>query len=198
MDKRKFSWQDPKFTYADAISGARLVMLPYLLYGLATGLVGLATTTLAAMIVTDLIDGRIARTTGQSRAFGAVFDSTIDFVVIYSLFTALFLVGVLPWWKWAVIFFPALFMGATQILHTLKAQDVAFAPAPFSKPVGQIQFVYLPFLVVRRFWLGAGWAQTVDHVVFALLAVAIVLNTWDHARTLRRLLAPSAGRSAGG
>lgn len=198
MDERKFSWRNPKFTYADALSGARLVMLPYLLYGLASGLVGLAVTTFAAMAITDMIDGRIARKMGQSRDFGAVFDSTIDYVVIYSLFTTLFAVGVLPWWKWVVIFVPALFMGATQILYTLQAPDVMFAPAPFSKPVGQIQYVYLPFLLVRRFWLSAAWAQTVDHAVFLLLAVAIVLNTWDHAKTLRRLLASFSGPRTSG
>lgn len=191
MDERKFSWLSPKFTYADALSGARLVMLPYLLYGLAKGLAGLAVTTLGAMIATDLIDGRIARKMGQSREFGAALDSTIDYVIIYSLFTTLFALGVLPWWKWVVVFLPALLMGATQILHTLKASEVAFAPAPFSKLVGQIQFVYLPFLVMRRFWLSAAWVQTVDHVVFLVLTVAIVINTWDHAKTLRRLLAAS-------
>lgn len=193
MDERKFSWRSPKFTYADALSGTRLVMLPYLLYGVARGQAGLAVTTFAAMAITDLIDGRIARKMGQSRDFGAVLDSTIDYVVIYSLFTMLFAVGVLPWWKWVVIFFPGLFMGATQILFTLKAPDVAFAPAPFSKPVGQIQYVYLPFLLARRFWLSAAWAQRVDDAVFLLLAIAIVLNTWDHAKTLRRLLVASTG-----
>jgi phosphatidylglycerophosphate synthase len=194
MDERKFLWRTPKFTYADALSGARLVMLPYLLYSVARGSAGLAVTTFTAMAITDLIDGHIARKMGQSRDFGAVFDSTIDYLVIYSLFTMLFAVGVLPWWKWVVIFVPGLFMGATQILYTLKAPEVAFAPAPFSKPVGQIQYVYLPFLLARRFWLSAAWAQRVDHAVFLLLAIAIVLNTWDHAKTLRRLLAEPSGR----
>lgn len=197
MDERKFAWRNPQFTYADVLSGARLVMLPYLLYGLAVGQAGLAMITFTAMIVTDLIDGRIARKLGQSREFGAVLDSTIDYIVIYSSFTALFLIGVLPWWKWSVVFFPALLMGATQILHTLKASDVTFAPAPFSKPVGQIQFVYLPFLIARRFWLNAAWVQMVDHAVFLVLTIAIVLNTWDHTKTLRQLLGPSGPKTPG-
>lgn len=198
MDERKFSWLDPKFTYADALSGARLVMLPYLIYGLAAGSAGLAISTFAAMIATDLVDGRLARRMGQVRQFGGAFDSTIDFVVIYSLFTTLFAIGVLPWWKWVVIFFPALFMAATQILHTLRAQDVAFAVAPFSKPVGFVQYIYLPLLVARRFGLTGDWVQVVDHVVFVVLAILILFNTWDHAKTLRRLLRqPSGSRGIG-
>ncbi len=188
MDERKFSWLDPQFTYADALTGSRLVMLPYLLYGLVTRQVGLAATTLAVMIGTDLVDGRIARRMGRARPFGAVFDSTIDFVVIYTLFTALWLLGVLPWWKWAVIFFPALLMAATQILHLLRAPEVSYAPARVGKLVGQIQFVYLPLLVARALWQPTGWTQSADDVMFAALAIAIAFNTIDHLRTLRRLL----------
>ncbi len=188
MDERRFSWLDPKFTYADALTGSRLVMLPYLLYGLVTRQVGLTVATLAVMIGTDLVDGRIARRMGRARPFGGVFDSTIDFVVIYSLFTALWLLGILPWWKWAVIFFPALLMAATQILHLLRAPEVTFAPARVGKLVGEIQFVYLPFLVARAFWWREAWALFVDHAVFALLTAAIAANTVDHIRTLRTLL----------
>jgi len=88
-----------------------------------------------------------------------------------------------------VIVLPALLMAWTQYVQVRQAGDVVFAPARAGKIVGQIQFVYLPFLLLRRFWLGAGWALTVDHVLFVLLALAIVFNTIDYARILRRLLA---------
>lgn len=188
MDQRKFSWLDPKFTYGDALTGSRLIMLPYLIYGLVAHLAGLVAVTYLIMVGTDLTDGRIARRLGQSRTFGGVFDSTVDFVVIYALFTALFAVGMLPWWKWIVIFAPAVLMATTQILHVLTASEVAFAPVRVGKLVGQIQYLYLPFLLARKFWLaGAGW-RTVDHVVFAILTAAIVFNTIDHLRILAALL----------
>ena len=189
MQGRQVTWRDFRLTLADALTGARLVMLPYLIYALARPLPGLAAGTLAAMIGTDLVDGRIARALGQSREFGGAFDSTVDFVVIYGIFTAFLAVGVLPWWKWVVIVLPALLMAWTQYVQVRQAGDVVFAPARAGKIVGQIQFVYLPFLLLRRFWLGAGWALTVDHVLFVLLALAIVFNTIDYARILRRLLA---------
>lgn len=174
-----FSWRNPGFTYADALTGARLVMLPYLIYGLANGLPGLAVVTLAAMIATDLVDGRVARRFGQTRAFGAAFDSGVDFIVIYSLFTTFFIIGVLPWWKWLVIFSPAVLMAVTQVLYLMRAPEVTLAVAPAGKLVGQLQFVYLPLLLARTFWLRAPWATTADHVVFALLAAATIVNTRD-------------------
>jgi len=188
MSQPRFTWRDPKFTYADALSGSRLVMLPYLIYGLAAQLPGLAVTTIAAMIVTDLIDGRVARRLGQARPSGAAFDSTIDFIVIYALFTAFFAIGMMPWWKWLVIFAPAVLMSATQILYLARAPEVEFALTPAGKRVGQIQYAYLPFLLARTFWWREGWAMWLDHVIFALLAVAIIFSTIDTLKTLRGLL----------
>jgi len=191
MSQQRFSWRTPGFTYADALTGARLVMLPYLIYALAARLSALAVVTLAVMVASDLVDGRIARRLGQSRAFGAAFDSGIDFLVIYGLFTAYFALGILPWWKWIVIAAPAVLMAVTQILYVLHAPEVTFAVAPAGKMVGQIQFVYLPFLLARTFWLRAPWVDTADHVLFALLAGLTAVNTLDYARMLRRLRAPS-------
>jgi phosphatidylglycerophosphate synthase len=192
MAGERFSWRTPTFTYADALTGARLIMLPYLIYALAVRIPGLALTTMAVMILTDLVDGRIARRLGQSRAFGAAFDSGIDFVIIYSLFTTFFAIGILPWWKWLIIFAPAVLMAVTQILYLIRAPEVSFAVAPAGKLVGAIQFGYLPFLLARTFWLRAEWALTAGHVIFTVLALAIVVNTRDYARMLARVLRRAA------
>ena len=77
-----------------------------------------------------------------------------------------------------------------------------FAPALAGKAVGLIQFIYLPFLVVRTFWLQAGWGAIVDDAIFALLVLATIVNTVDYARTmaglLRRPARPAPGTPAGG
>lgn len=185
QSQRKFPWRDPNFTYADALTGARLIMLPYLIYALAVRLPGMTLLTLLAMIATDLIDGRIARRMGQSRTSGSVFDSAVDFIVIYALFTTFFVIGLLAWWKWAVIFLPAILMAVTQLRHLRATPEVAFAPARVGKLVGQIQYAYLPFLVLRTFWWTEPWAQTVDHLIFTILVPPTILNAVDHLRTLR-------------
>jgi phosphatidylglycerophosphate synthase len=170
-------------------------MLPFLLYALAAHLPGLALPTLLAMLATDLLDGRIARRLGQVRSFGAALDSTIDFIVIYSLFTIFFVLGILPGWKWLLIMGPAVLMAITQTISFLRADQVAFAPVAFGKLVGLIQFVYLPLLLARTFWLTAGWAAGADHVIFAVMTVANSPNTIDYARTLVRLLSARGRRT---
>jgi phosphatidylglycerophosphate synthase len=188
MARDRFTWKDPQFTYADAVTASRLVMLPFLLYGLGARLSGLALATLAAMLATDLVDGRIARRLGQVRPFGAALDATIDFLVIYSLFTMFFVLGILPWWKWLAILGPAVLMAVTQTISFLRAERVALAPAAFGKLVGLIQFIYLPLLLARTFWLTGGRGVGADHALFAVLMIASALNTVDYGRTLARLL----------
>ncbi|MGQ0549717.1 MAG: CDP-alcohol phosphatidyltransferase family protein [Armatimonadota bacterium] len=194
MRDRGFSWKDPQLTYADALTGARLVILPYLLYGLIASLPGMTIASLLAVIATDLVDGTIARRTGQSRSFGAVFDSTVDFVVIYSAFTTLYGIGILPWWKWLPIAATGFLIAGTQITSVRKTHGLTFAPVRFGKLVGQVQFVYLPLLLARAFWVRAGWAQVLDNVVFGILAAAMIANAVDHVQILSRLVRPSAGR----
>lgn len=175
--ERRLSVANPPLTLADAVTGCRLVLLPFLVYALAQRLAGLGAGLLAAVIVSDLIDGRIARLMPRVRNFGGAFDSAIDFVVIYVLFTVLFIIGLLPWWKWAVILVTGLLMAVTQTLYAVSAGDIVFAPTVTAKLVGQIQYVYLLLLTARRFWLTGEWVQLTDHAVFALLALAIAVNT---------------------
>jgi phosphatidylglycerophosphate synthase len=190
-----FSWKDPRFTCADVLTGSRLLLLPFLLYALVAALPGLATATLAAMIATDLVDGRIARRSGQVRPFGAMLDSTVDFIVIYSLFTAFFAIGILVWWRWLVIATMGAVIAATQILSIRRGQALAFEPVRFGKLVGQVQFVYLPLLLVRTFWVRAAWIVTAEAAVFGALAVAIAASLVDHAGILHRLLSTGQPRT---
>ncbi len=195
MSDAKFSWKDPRFTYTDVLTGARLLMVPYLIYALAKPRPALAAATLLAMIGTDVVDGTIARRTGQQRAFGVVLDNTVDSVFIYSVFTAFFAIGMLAWWKWLFIFASGVLVATTQMISAVKAKDLVVIPSRIGKVVGIIQFVYLAFLLAWQFWLKFAWAQTVDDVIFVLLAVATVATAFEFARILSRLLrsrSPSA------
>jgi hypothetical protein len=94
----------------------------------------------------------------------------------------------LPWWKWAAIFAPAVLMAATQILYLLRAPEVTFAVAPVGKLVGALQFAYLPLLLLRTFWLRSGPWLIVDHALFAILMVPTAVNVWDYRRMLAGVL----------
>ena len=189
--ERPFTWRDPQFTYADILTGMRIFLLPYVIYGLVAPLPRLTTTTLLVMIGTDLVDGRLARKLGQVRSFGAMLDSTIDWIVIHSLFTVFFLIGTLAWWKFLPIIAVGILIGGTQVLSVVKTQALIYQRVVVGKFVGQIEFLYLPLLLARTFWLKADSWQIVDHVWFALLVVALVGTVIDHVGILRRLVRTS-------
>lgn len=75
-------------------------------------------------------------------------------------------------------------MAVTEGLSMLKTKDVRLGPALVGKKVGQVQFVYLLFLLGQMFWLKQGWAVIADHGIFALLAVLIPINIFDYGRRL--------------
>lgn len=83
-------------------------------------------------------------------------------------------------------------IAATQILSIRKGQAPSFEPVRFGKLVGQIQFAYLPLLMVRTFWVKTGWITMADTVLFVVLAAAIAASVGDHAGIARCLL--TAGR----
>lgn len=193
--ERPFTWRDPRFTYADILTGMRIFLLPFVIYGLMASLPGLTLVTLLMIVGTDLVDGRLARALGQQRPFGAMLDSTIDWVVIHSLFTVFFLIGVLVWWKFVPIVVVGILIGGTQLLSVIKTQALVFQRVLVGKFVGQLEFLYLLVLLARTFWLKTDAAQTFDHAWFALLSVGLVGTCIDHVGVLWRLYSTPRARA---
>jgi CDP-diacylglycerol--glycerol-3-phosphate 3-phosphatidyltransferase len=188
MHSQKFSWADPRFTCADVLTGSRLVMLPYLLYGIARRDAWLSAVTMAVMVITDLIDGRIARKLGQAREFGKSLDSTVDFLVIYSLFVALTAVRELAVWQLLCVLLPGLLIAATQLLAMRQAREFVLSPARFGKLAGLLQYVFLLVLLLGRLWAEAEWVGKARSALFGALLVAVALNAVDYAARLARAL----------
>lgn len=111
----------------------------------------------AAIWLTDLLDGFIARHFNQMTEFGKLFDPLVDKLFQFVTAIMMFVVGKLPIWVPIVIFIKELLMiiGSTMILK--KNETVVFAEW-FGK-LGTILFVAafacLFFLTSEQRWLGA-------------------------------------------
>ena len=68
MRDKNFSWREPNFTWADLLSVSRLILLPNLIYAISNGHAWLAFVTMIVMLLTDLLDGWVARCLGQARS----------------------------------------------------------------------------------------------------------------------------------
>lgn len=196
MHNNNFSWREPKFTWADLLSVSRIVLLPNLIYAIGNGHAWLAFVTMIVILLTDLLDGWVARCLGQARSFGQVLDSSIDFVVIYVLFTVFFILDHFPWWKWIIVIVPAILIVVTQLANMIKAKEVSLAPALFGKITGAIQYAYLLLLLVQTLWLkDQGFFVMLNNLVFGFLVTFTLLNSYNYVIQCGKIL--SRERSKG-
>jgi phosphatidylglycerophosphate synthase len=161
----------PLLTAANLLTASRLVLLPVIIVGLITHHGYLAAGAMLLALVTDLLDGRVARKLGQASPFGATLDSVVDFILIYGLFIALYLTARITVWQFAIIMLgmvttllmqaPALLCGGT-VTRTR-----------FSKPAGALQYAFLLFLLGCEVLPALPWLPYVHWGLFSVLALAV-------------------------
>ena len=82
----------------NAVTALRLIAVPIVLALLIRELPTHAIAVYAAMVLSDVLDGWVARRVGGETRFGAYFDALTDMVVLLSLLGYLAWSGVLPVW----------------------------------------------------------------------------------------------------
>jgi phosphatidylglycerophosphate synthase len=173
-------------TVGNALTLSRLVLLPVIIVGITTGIGSLVVAAMAATIVTDLLDGRISRRLGQASRFGGDLDSTVDFVLIYSLFIAFYASGRLLVYQFALIYLAML----TNLMVQLRVMGIASSErivhTRIGKLTGALEYGYLLFLVAREVLPRTHDVSQINVVFFIILAAAIVLNCGSCILQLRR------------
>jgi cardiolipin synthase len=120
------------------LSLLRLALVPVAILLLVAGRRPAAAVVLGAMVLTDGLDGLVARRTGRITALGRILDPVADKVAIDSLLAALALRGEFPAWALALILArdAAILAGAAVI-----ARRTARVPA--AAAVGKVALVLL-------------------------------------------------------
>jgi len=187
MEKERHS-EVSFITVGNALTVARLILLPVIIVGIVLGLGYLAVAGMAAVVLTDLLDGRISRRMGQASAFGGTLDSTIDFVLIYSLFIAFYAAGRLATYQFAIIYVAMLTNLMLQLFAMGTGQGEGVVRISLGKLTGALQYGYLLFLVVREVLPKTHPVATVNIVLFVVLAVGIVLSSIESVVKLRKMV----------
>lgn len=176
-------------TIANILTASRLVLLPVIIYAIAKNYGYLAAGTMAAVLVTDLLDGRIARRLGQASTFGGTLDSTIDFVLIYSLFIAFFAAGHIQTYQFALLYVAMLTNLLAQIVNMGGGKAEGVVRTKSGKVTGALQYFYLLFLVAREALPKTQAVMTADFILFALLGVSIVVSSLVFIMKLKQMSA---------
>lgn len=146
-------------TVPNILTLIRLLAIPVLAYLIYAGdeYNTVAFIMFAAIWLTDLLDGFIARHFNQMTEFGKLFDPLVDKLFQFVTAIMMFVVGKLPLWVPIIIFIKELLMIIGSSLILRKKETVVFAEW-FGK-LGTLLFVAafasLFFLTREQRWLGA-------------------------------------------
>jgi CDP-diacylglycerol--glycerol-3-phosphate 3-phosphatidyltransferase len=174
-------------TFANQLTLVRLVaVIPVMaaLYVQFPGNRAVATIVYALAILTDYLDGILARRSGKVTAFGKLMDSVADKALISTMFFALVAEGSMPAWMAAVMVVREFAVTGLRMV-ALEAEEVIAANRwGKAKMVSQSAAVFI--VLVGYFQVG--------YWVMLVATVLTLLSGWSYLKDAPRILAATAGQ----
>ena len=167
-------------TWANALTGVRLLAAPTLAAAVLGGRPGLATLLFAAAVATDFADGRVARRFGQVSPLGGLVDHGVDAIFVTLGTAALAALGLLP-----AALPPLIALAFLQ--YALDSRSLS-ARGLHASPLGRVNGIAYYVIVavpIVRDTLGLAWpgAALVRGLGWALV-VTTLLSMLDRLRLL--------------
>ena len=154
---------------SNAITAIRLASVPFMFHAILDGRFGHACLLFWLAVVTDFVDGRLARARGESTHFGGLLDHASDASFVVASLAALSLGGRVSWLLPVIV-------AVAFVQYVLDSRWLAGRPlraSQIGRWNGILYFVPVGIVVTRE---ALGWLQPSDRVV-AGLAWALVLST---------------------
>ena len=184
----------PLLNLPNVLTIGRLLVVPFfavlLLAGDSDGSRVLAAALFTVACVTDVVDGRLARSRGQVTDFGVMADPIADKALVGTALVGLSLLGVLPWWATAVV------LGREVAVTVMRSALARHGMIPASRG-GKLKCLTQNIAVTLYLLPLSGAAAALRLPVLVVAVVATVLTGLDYARQGARLRA-RATRGASG
>ena len=173
-------------TFANKITVGRILIVPFFIIVLLyysplndyLRLVALGLFSFA--VITDLIDGYIARTRHQKTKAGALLDPLADKILLMSAFLCLYKIGDYfsavqfpTWLVVAVISRDTILLLGAMIIQLVRG-DITLTPTPWGKATTFFQIVSVFGMLLQWPWLSVVWYPTV---------VLTIISGVDYIRT---------------
>jgi CDP-diacylglycerol--glycerol-3-phosphate 3-phosphatidyltransferase len=181
------------YNLANALTAFRLVLVPVFLLALFSGdghesssrILAFAIFTVA--VITDRLDGQLARSYGLVTEFGKLADPIADKTLIGAALIGLSMLGDLPWWVTVLILIREI--GVTVLrLAVLRRGVIPASRGGKVKALVQAVAIGLFVLPLAGIWLTVAWV---------MMAAAIVLTVLTGVDYLVSAMRASRGRPAG-
>lgn len=168
----------------NAITVARLILVPVTAYFLIVGAYGVALIVFLAAAVTDLIDGFIARTFRLTSTLGATLDPIADKLNMFVATVLLAWQGLMPIWLAIAIIARDIVIVGGALAYRLALGHVEMTPTTLSKVNTFIEFTALLLVMATAaevIDIGA-WLSTVFLVVLATVLASGAQYVWVWGR----------------
>lgn len=159
-------------TLPNVITLFRIVAIPFVIVLLFSGPLWLFYTVLALVLISDLVDGALARAGRQITGLGKILDPLADKALFVSLFVALAAQGRLSWWAvGAFVLPPSLLIAGALWLRWKTSRWVIIEARALGKTSSTLLSLGLVGVLLEPL-LGQGFAT----LAFGVLALGIVLS----------------------
>jgi cardiolipin synthase (CMP-forming) len=164
------------------ITLARILLVPVVVWAIATGQIRLAFLLFLAAGISDGVDGFLAKRFGMKTELGAYLDPLADKVLIVSIYVTLGITGVIPLWIVILVVSRDIMIVGAIILSWVIDRPVQIKPLVVSKANTAAQIVFA-CLVLGSHGLGIDIEPVLTMVmvlvaVLTLLSVALYLAEW--------------------
>ena len=156
------------------ITLARIILVPVVVWAIASGQLRLAFLLFMAAAISDAIDGFLAKRFGMKTELGAYLDPLADKVLIVSIYVTLGITGVIPLWIVILVVSRDFMIVGAIILSWVVDRPVQIKPLVVSKINTGVQIVY-PGLVLAAYGYSFAIAPVLT-LVMALVAVLTLLS----------------------
>ena len=174
------------------ITLARILLVPIVVWAIATGEMRIAFLLFLVAGLSDLVDGYLAKRFNMATELGAYLDPLADKAMIVSIYVTLALVGSIPLWLVILVVSRDIMIVSAVILSWLVNKPVTLKPLTISKlnTVAQI-LLALIVLASLAFAFDAQWAiNGLTALVAALTLASIVIYIIEWVRHMN---GPQAG-----
>ena len=163
--------RDGTLSIPNLITLARILLVPVVVWAIASGQMSLAVLLFFIAAISDAVDGFLAKRFGMQTELGAYLDPAADKVMIVSIYATLGVTGVIPLWIVILVVSRDLLIVGAIILSWLAGNPVAIKPHVVSKLNTAVQIFYAGLVLAAH---GFGFAYD---IMLTLVMVAVAALT---------------------
>lgn len=171
-----------RLSIPNLITLARILLVPVVVWAIASNQMLFAFLLFAAAGVSDAVDGFLAKRFGMASELGAYLDPLADKVLIVSIYVSLGIADALPRWLVILVVSRDLLIVGGVLFSWLLNRPVSVKPHMVSKVNTAVQLLLVGLaLAALGFHFDAGWALTMTMAAVAVLtlaSVAVYLREW--------------------